>query len=391
MSQILKAPSLRPAPQGEGAIDRRAWFAWDRRVIVAFIASLLLISCKKAPPPPAATPVPAQPEVTVQTAISNAPAEPPPAPPTPSAQVTQQVAAPVPVSQRVEFKPKWLPGHRYVYRMDLEQHSTNQVPNAPQSIAEQMTMGLTYALSVQEEARDGGHELAVKFLAFELEIKVGQKAIMTFDSGNTNQTPDPMLAPFQKLIGSKLTMRVDPQGKIGKVSALPGWLQGVTAGKQGAAELMVVQQFNEGFFQQLADFGRGLPTQTVEPGASWPYKTEMPAGEIGTIAVESTLTLRRLENHENRRLALIESQGTLRGIPNPQSSGSMRLETGNVAGTLWFDPEMGGPVESNVEQMMRLKGDAPEIPELKRPAVTFTSDIAQKVTLKLVELTKETR
>jgi hypothetical protein len=129
-----------------------------------------------------------------------------------------------------------------------------------------------------------------------------------------------------------------------------------------------------------------LPSEPVEVDNRWPYRVEMPAGSLGTIVAESTITLRSLEEHENRKLALLETEGTLRGVPGATNPGSLSLEQGTVLGKLWFDPQLGGPVESVVEQFMRLKGEAPAAPELNRPASPFTSDVGQKVTVKLVEL-----
>ncbi|HET9554159.1 MAG TPA: hypothetical protein VFP50_14420, partial [Anaeromyxobacteraceae bacterium] len=46
------------------------------------------------------------------------------------------------------------------------------------------------------------------------------------------------------------------------------------------------------------------------------------------------------------------------GIP-PQDSdgqGHLTLDSGTTASRTWFDPELGAPMESIVEQTMRLKG-----------------------------------
>jgi hypothetical protein len=355
--------------------------------LLAVSSLTLLTSCKKADAPPQS----ASPSNPVTAQSNLAIVQPLPATLNQDAsQGTQGVMNVVTPERRARLKPQWPVGNRYVYRMDLEQRSTNHVAQATQSIVEQVTMGVTYALRVLKETAGGGRELEVEFLAYELEIKVGEKTVVNFDSARpaTNETQNPMIAPFRKLIGTKLSLELQAGGKAVKVSALNEWVQGITGGKQDAGELMLAQQFNEGFFQQLADFGRGLPGGPVEVGQSWPYTTEMPAGAIGKIAAESSITFRRWEEHEHRRLAILETKGSLIGIPGPQAAGSMSLEDGTVLGTSWFDPELGGPIESVVEQSMRLKGDAPAAPELNRAAFGFTTDIGQKVTVKLAELTK---
>jgi hypothetical protein len=285
--------------------------------------------------------------------------------------------------------PKWPAGARYVYRLDLDQRSTNQSPNAKQVMIEQMAMGVSYSLEVRKETPGGGRELAVHFLAYELDIKVGDKVVLRFDSAqSTNQTaPDPTLACFRKLTGSEVSLELDSAGQVPKVSNLVQWAHSITASADGAAETMLTQQFNDGFFQQLAEFGRGLPKNPVEAGTSWPYHLETPAGSLGKIVADSTLTLRRWEDHDDgHRLAVIESSGTLKSVSGAQGAGSMTMEDGTLHGNMWFDTALGAPVESIVDQWMRLKGETPTAPALNRPAVSFTSEIGQKVTVKLVEL-----
>jgi len=113
-------------------------------------------------------------------------------------------------------------GARYVYRLDLDQRSTNQTPNAAQAMIEQMTMGVSYSLQVQKESGEGGRQLAVRFLAYDLEIKVGDKVVMKFDSAqSTNESPgEATLNCFRKLVGSELSLEVDSGGRVPKVANL---------------------------------------------------------------------------------------------------------------------------------------------------------------------------
>ena len=59
----------------------------------------------------------------------------------------------------VLLKVKWPVGARYVFRMDLDQHSTNRFPQMPQGMQQDVTMAMTYALSVVKETAAGGRDL----------------------------------------------------------------------------------------------------------------------------------------------------------------------------------------------------------------------------------------
>src|SRR5215472_12605028 len=51
----------------------------------------------------------------------------------------------------VVLQAKWPIGNRYVYRLDLDQHSTNKIPQMPKPVQQDTLMSLTYALSVLKE------------------------------------------------------------------------------------------------------------------------------------------------------------------------------------------------------------------------------------------------
>jgi hypothetical protein len=282
------------------------------------------------------------------------------------------------------LKVTWPVGNRYVYRMELEQHSTNRMSDFPRTRDEDINLGVTYSVSVLNE-----HELDVQFLAYDLTMKIGGLVAITFDSAAPTPTGaiDPITAPFRKVAGSNLRLQIDPEGRTDRVVGLAEWVARVAGDAKGPAGDLLIQQFNEGFFRQIADFGRGLPTVPVQAGSSWPYRTELPAGGLGKIALDSTVTLTRWESHDQHRYAVLESKGSLKGVPGSTTNavpGALSIASGTVAGQSWFDPDPGVLTESVVEQSMRLTG---EVSAPQGEAQKFTSDIGQKVTLKMVEST----
>jgi hypothetical protein len=348
----------------------------------------LLAACKKREQP---TPAPAH--ATPIAAPTQLPAPmPTAAPPAPTNVVapTEVAATPPPTNtppKAIRLEPKWPVGNRYVYRMDLEQTSTNRIPFRPEPRVEHVTMGATYALSVHAQNTNGTRDLDVEFLAYELDMKADGHEVVSFDSGKaaTNNTPDPVAAALRRVIGPKVYLQLNAAGTAGQVIRLGDWQRAVAGAGDQPVEQILLQQFNDGFFQQITDFGKALPAEPVRVGDNWSYRTEVPAGSLGHIVSDSTITLLDWEQRENQSFAVLESKGTLKGIPMAGAANSLSLESGSVTGSSWFDPVLGALMESEVTQAMRLRAEPPAPRGESAPGV-FISEIGQKVTLKLVEV-----
>ena len=342
---------------------------------LAFITAFS--GCKKAEQP--ATPAP-QTEVRPATPIQ----------PEKAKQATTPAPKPAAnLEKGVVLKVKWPVGNRYVYRMDLDQHTTNNVPQMPKPMQQDLTMAMTYAISVPKETANGGHELEMEFLANEMEIKVGGQTMMSFDSKEPPAAGNPIAEPLRKMIGSKVRMEVDADGKVQKVLNLDEWSNSL-AGDGGPAKGLLAQQFNESFFRQIAGFGIGLPDKAVDVGNTWPFQMDIPAGMMGKITLNSQITFKGWEDKEKHHCAVLQTTGTIKGGPG-QEMGPMRMtvDEGKITGTSWFDPDLGALIETVGDQAMHLKGDMPGAPGNAQPAAGgFTVDLGQKVTLKLVELGK---
>jgi hypothetical protein len=224
--------------------------------------------------------------------------------PAPASEVKRSADIPPAGSDKaVLLKVQWPVGNRYVYRMDLDQHSTNKIPQMPQPMQQDVTMAMTYALSVLKETEGGGRALEMEFLANEMEVKMGPQVVMSFDSKENSKDDgqNPFTAPYRKMIGSKLRIQMDSDGKVEKIIGLQEWIDNISGDATGPGRGMVSQQFNEGYFRQLVDFGRGFPNKPVQAGESWPFQIEMPLGPMGKLAIDSKITFKRWEDHEQHK------------------------------------------------------------------------------------------
>ena len=101
----------------------------------------------------------------------------------------------------VELKLKWPVGERIVQSFDMKQNMEIFVPNQPNPIKQDMTMGQEYGLSVLKENPDGGHVVEMEFLSARMGMEMGGKAF-NYDSTkkSVNDKADPATAAVQKMI-----------------------------------------------------------------------------------------------------------------------------------------------------------------------------------------------
>jgi hypothetical protein len=272
--------------------------------------------------------------------------------------------------------------------MDLDQQSTNKIPGMPQPMQQNVVMAMTYGLSVLKETEGGGRELELEFLANEMEVKMGGQVMMSFDSKEKAQEQNPFTAPYQKMIGSKLRLILDEKGQVKEVPGLTEWIDEIS-GDAGPAKPMISQQFSEAYFRGMADFFQGFLDRPVQVGETWPHKMDLAGGPIGKIMLDSKVTFKAREDRDQHKCVVLTSSGTMKSSPLPGAPagpmGKMIMENGRMTSTSWFDPELGALVETVSDQTMRLKGEggAPGA-----PPGGFTSEIGQRLTVKLVELGK---
>ncbi len=343
-------------------------------LLCSLLCLCFLSSCKKAEQPPV-------------NSKTDQPATTPVAP-----ENGAKPATPATSGKGVVLKAKWVVGNRYVYRMDLDQNSTNHIPQMPQPMRQSVTMAMTYALNVVKETPTGGREVEMEFLANEMEIKMAEQVVLSFDSKENakDEAKNPFLGPFRKMIGSKLRMEFDADGKVDKIVGMDEWMNQVAGEDGGPGRGILSQQFNEAYFKQIADFGRAFPAKPVEVGDTWPFKMDVDAGPAGKLSIDSTFIFKDWEERDSHKCAMLEVLGTMKGGPAAAAGpmGKMSIENGKLAGTTWFDPELGALVESSANQSLNMKGEIPTPPGTQSKGAQFTSEIAQKINVKLVELTK---
>ena len=292
----------------------------------------------------------------------------------------------------VALTAKWPLGERVVQSMELKQTSEISVPNQPNPIKQDVTMGQEYGLTVLKENADGGHEVELEILGLQMTMTMGGKSMINYDSAkkSSGDKANPVAAMLQKIINAKIQCFMDASNRVERIEGVDAMVERMTAGGPADATTGLKSMFNEGYFRQIMDSSRFLPSKPVQPGDTWPVQQEIAMGPIGTMTLDYTVSFQSWEPHGKRICARLESQGTLKSKPDSNSKlagMTMSISDGNTSGVSWFDPELGMVIETTVNQDMKMNMTVPVNPRGNAAAAgktqTITSLMKQEITVKL--------
>lgn len=291
----------------------------------------------------------------------------------------------------MELKVKWPLGEHVVQSMELKQTAEISVPNQPNPIEQDMTMGQEYGLTVLKENADGGHEVEMEFLSVRMMMNMGGKPMMNYDSAkkSSGDSTNPVAAMFQKIIGAKIQYFMDASNQVERIEGMDALVGRLESGGRADIAASLKSMFNEGYFKQIMDSSRYLPSKPVQPGDTWPIQMEVPMGPLGIVVVDYTVTFQSWEQRGKRACARLEVQGTLKSKPDPNAKPAgmtMTISDGNVSGVSWFDPELGMVIDTTANQDMKMIMTMPANPRGNAAAgqtQTITSLMKQVITIKL--------
>jgi hypothetical protein len=290
----------------------------------------------------------------------------------------------------MELKVKWPLGERVVQNMEVKQTAEITVPNQPNPILQEMTMGQEYGLTVLKEYPEGGREVELEFLGLSMVMRMGGKPMVDYDSAkkSADDGKNPVAVMFQKIIGAKLLYHLDASNRVERIEGVDTLLAQLESGGRPDLTAGLKSMFNEGYFKQIMDTTRYLPSKPVQPGDTWPIQMEIPMGQIGIIKIDYTVTFQGWEQHGKRTCARLEVQGTLKSNPDPDAKTaglSMNISEGTVSGVSWFDPELGMAIDASMDQGMKMTMTIPVNPRGNATGKTQTigSNMKQVVTIKL--------
>src|SRR5438270_1007181 len=86
--------------------------------------------------------------------------------------------------EAIDLQPKWVVGNRYAERMEIVQRTELAMPQMPKPVQQEVTMGQDYSITVLNARPGGGtgKELELEFLSMEMEVSMGGRSVLAFDS-----------------------------------------------------------------------------------------------------------------------------------------------------------------------------------------------------------------
>jgi hypothetical protein len=295
--------------------------------------------------------------------------------------------------EAVDLKVNWPVGRRFRQRLDVVVNSESVVPNQPQPMKQNTTMGQEFAFHVVKERPGGGRELEMQIGDIEMSVSAGGRDVIAFDSKGeaVGDVENPVASAFRQMVGAKIKYLTDASNRVEKIEGWQELVDALSSKLQGPSRSMVASMFKEEYFKQMAEFGQNLPGRSVRPGESWPVKTDVVMGPMGTATLDLIYTFKGWEQRQNKRLALLVFSGTISSKP-AQGGGAMgmtmSIENGTISGKSWFDPAEGLQVESVMDQNINMSMTMPARATPGKPAaagelMTIQNKMSQKIKIKV--------
>ncbi|MBN2505056.1 MAG: hypothetical protein JXQ71_00020 [Verrucomicrobia bacterium] len=332
--------------------------------LLPLLAGLVLAGCNKSPQPEAAPP-----------------------PEAPSAAASEPDAAPEPP---LLLQLKWPVGARYVQHMDIVQQVQTTISGLTQTNRQDYAMSHDFGLTVLGERLGGGREVELEFLAMQMTASDGRRVVVSLDSRSDAAagTNNPLAEVLRSMVGTRMKFSLDASNRVVRLVGLQDFRHRVLTNSPALARASLAQMLSEDYFKLMIHGSQGLPPHPVRPGDSWPVTTEIAMGPLGVMEVKLQYMLKGFESRDERRCALLEFSGIVKGRPGREAAMPnfrMSVQEGTTAGQSWFDPEAGMILASEISQDMtmnlELHGSQPGATNERVAPRSMTTRITQQIHL----------
>lgn len=268
----------------------------------------------------------------------------------PAAAAPAAVAAPEPPKELppVEFKAMWPVGQRIVQRIETTKDTEGQNPVNQQPYKQVNTLVQEIAFTALKERDGGGYEVEAETLAITTTNKIGTNTVVFTSRSDPklDARNNPLAAPMRKLVGAKVKYSVAADGKVEKVEGGIQLRSKAAAGASPYAIAIIASTLSDEAIKGWNTLHTGLPEKAMKPGGTWSATRSQNFG-TGSLSVDFTNTFKGWEQREGRKVALIESTGTIIAKPAAVASTvTITVDDGaKMTGNAWFDPALGMVVE----------------------------------------------
>ena len=281
-----------------------------------------------------------------------------------------------PVPMRIQ----WIVGKKYTAHMDLDQGTESTVAGLSQPVKSEVKWAQDFTISPLKELDAGGWQLELEFDNETIDVEQGGQHLMSFASAeSTPADHDPLTPPVLHVkVGGRLEYFTDADGKVHRVEGVDEFKNRITVTGNAQQQAIFKQMFNEDFLKRFLSLGDVMPNQMVNIGRTWRAKKEINSS-AGVLSSDLKYTFKNWQPMGGRKCAHIEDAGDISTKSVSTASGAaIEIESGNVSGDVWFDPELGMIAAEDSYQDMTLK--------VTTQAGTIRPHMTQNVRLTLLDV-----
>ncbi|MCD6303761.1 MAG: hypothetical protein J7M21_02225, partial [Planctomycetes bacterium] len=273
-----------------------------------------------------------------------------------------------PAGPKVVFK-NWRKAGTYEMTTSSEL-SQDVVINGRALPRQRMDQTIVAHLKVSRPDSQGNRTIELTYKRFKQSAGFGPTT-REFDSADPQLGQDPMTARlFKHLLKARITVVLDPEGKVKAVRGLEKLLDGLTGNDPKAAQIMAVlkKQFEEESIKQLVgQTSVFMPAGGVCVGESWTKQSRMNLPFVGQMTVNRHFKLKSVESTPAGKIAKIDYKAAMSspgGKVTRFGKTTMTFEKLEFkqAGQIEYNLNIGIPVRSRVRQSgtMQMSGLGPD-------------------------------
>jgi hypothetical protein len=299
-------------------------------------------------------------------------------------------AASLNAADAVELKQQWLTGKKYHQTMEMAQTST--IAMGPQTMDQKVNMTMEMSTAVTKHDDGSRKRLVVRYdrMAMKMDMN-GQQ--MGFDSAKPEDDPTGMGKGMGAIVGKELRILASPKDEILEIENYDEFV----AAAAGPGAAMMGKMFSKDSLTDMVKQGslKALPPNAVKPGDSWAFDYAMKLPQIGSVGVKGTYTFKGMKPHDGIPSAEITMDATMNIDMSGAGAGDkekdpaaamiaamgMKLTSGKMNGTIYFDPALGMARDMQMTQEMEMSMNNPAQPDAK-----ITIPMKQNISMKLTKI-----
>ena len=253
--------------------------------------------------------------------------------------------------QKTPVKLEWKFQKGKPFYQELKTETKQDMKVMGQEVKQSQTQTVYFSWTPTEQDKDKNWIIKQKIEGVKMDIEIGGNRI-TYDSTATGASNNPLKEFFSALVGSEFTLTLDTKKmEVTKVEGREAFLKSLI-GVNAQMEPLLKQILSDEALKQMADPAFAmLPPKDVKVGETWPRKSTLSLGPIGSY--ENTYEY-KYEGKE-KDLDKISVKTTLKYTPPVDPAGgagtgalpfkikSADLKSKDSKGTIYFDsrPEKG--------------------------------------------------